>query len=149
MPGPFAPNNTLLGQITHQLAVYIQQQIPSISYVWEEVPDRPPGDNSVMLPMTRIKLISDTNGKAKVSIEYSITHIFRRAESFDTIARAYTYVFPWLQLLTSWFDQTLNGLSISVDANDLVVTKLIVSGEVVIALVSRIAVLTEFNILLT
>ena len=149
MPGPFTPLDTMVGAIAHQIALFVKAQIPSVGYVWEEVPDRPPQDNTVMLPITQVRILSDTNGKVKLGIDYSITHVFRRAESYDTIRRAYTYMMPWVQFVTAWMNQNLNGLAISVDGHDVQVTKLMVSGEVVIAVVTRIAVITEFNIVLT
>ena len=149
MPGPFTPADTLIGPIAQALKTEIQMQIPSIAYVYLSIPDRPVMDNSVMLPMTRARVLDDTNGKLKVDLTFSATHVFRRSESADNIARAYTYVMPWLNMLNAWPNQSLGGLAIEVNTSDVKVTKLIESGQVVMALVTTIDVVTEVNIVLS
>lgn len=149
MPGPFPPNDNLVGPIAHQLATLIFTQIPSIAHVYEQLPDRPPGDNTIILPMTRGKVIGDTNGKMKVQFTFSMRHLFRRKNMQDNITSAYSYVTPWLNFLSAWPNQNLGGLAIEVSATDIAITQLSESGQAMVALVINFNVLTEFNIPLT
>lgn len=149
MPGPFTPSDTLIGPIAHQIATMISTQIPSITYVYEKLPDRSPGDNTVILPLLRGKVVSDTNGKLKVRLTFSMRHLFRRKNMPDNITSAYSYVQPWLNFLSAWPNQNLGGLAIEVNATDLNITQLSESGQPMVALVVNFDVLTEFNIPLT
>jgi hypothetical protein len=149
MPGPFVPNDSLVGPISSEIATLIQAQIPSIDYIYQRLPDRPPGDNSVTLFMVRGKVLGDTNGKVKIRLTFRMNHLFRRVNISDSFARAYTYVMPWLDFLSAWPNQNLNGLAIEVDATDVGITQVPQSGQPAVALVVDFNVLTEFNIPLT
>lgn len=149
MPGPFTPSDTVIGPIIHQLAVSIQTQIPSIAQVYEQLPDRNPMHNSVILPLGRSKILSDTNGKLKVNFTITMRHLFRRKEMDANISEAYTYVMPWLQFLAAWENQTLGGLAIEVNPSDLQVVQVAESGQAYVALAVNFDVVTEFNIPLT
>lgn len=144
--GPYSPNDSLFGPIVHAIAGILTTNIPSIEYVWEKTPDRAPSDNQVLLPITRVKVLDDTNGKLKIRITISARHLFRRRELDAGIAQAYTYIMPWLFVLSAWPDQTLGGLAMSVSPSDLIVTKVIEAGQPYNALVVEFHVLTEFNI---
>lgn len=146
MPGPYAPSDSLIGPIIHELALIIASEIPSIAHVYEEMPDRAPMDNSVLLPMTRIKVLDDTNGKMKILMTIGARHLFRRREFDLAIQQAYSYIMPWLQMLDAWPNQTLGGLVIEVNPHDVQVTKVMESGQVFVALATAFDVLTEFNI---
>jgi hypothetical protein len=149
MPGPFTPSDSLVGPIVHQIALFIAAQIPSVGHVYEDLPDRAPTDNSVIIPLLRGRVLSDTNGKLKVQLQFSLRHLFRRKNMPDNIATAYTYVVPWLMLLSAWPNQNLNGRAIEVDASDLTITQMSESGQPMVALVVNFYVVTEFNIPLT
>lgn len=146
MPGPYSPNDDIVGPIIHQIALEIQQDIPSIGFVWEKVPDRTPTDNQVLLAMQKARVMSDTNGKLKLLINISAHHVFRRVEFDQAVARAYTYISPWLRTLDAWPDQTLGGLAMSVTPSELTVTQIAPSGQPFVALYVTFDVLTEFNI---
>jgi hypothetical protein len=146
MPGPFAPADTLVGPIAHEIATLIQTQIPSINTVYEKLPDRPPGDNCVILPLTVGKVEDDTNGKLKVMLTFSMRHLFRRTNMSDSITQAYAYVQPWLNFLSAWSNQSLGGLAIEVNATKLTIAHLAESGQPMVGLVVDFNVLTEFNI---
>jgi hypothetical protein len=132
----------------HQLAEIIATQIPSIGHVYEKLPDRAPVDNEVLLPMTKAKIIDDTNGKLKVRFSITAQHLFRRTEMDSALTRAYTYVMPWLLMLSAWTNQTLGGLSIAIYMSDLGLSQVVQSGQVYVALICTFDVLTEFNIVL-
>lgn len=146
MPGPYAPDDSLVGPIAHEIAIMVQQQIPSITTVYEKLPDRSPTDNSVILPMIRAKVLGDTNGKMKIRFTFSMRHLFRRKSMPDNIASAYSYLMPWMNFLSAWPNQTLNGLAIEVTATDISITQLMESGQPMVALMVNFDVLTEFNI---
>ena len=146
MAGPYTPSDTLIGPIVHQLAQIIRTEIPSIAYVYEKMPDRAPTDNQVLLPVVKLKIVDDTNGKLKVRISIGARHLFRRTEIDMGLTKAYTYVVPWLRMLAAWTNQTLSGLAIAVYMSDLGITQIVESGQVFIALAVNFDVLTEFNI---
>lgn len=147
MPGPFTPADTMIGPIVHAIATIIQQQIPSIAKVYEDLPDRAPIDNSVLLPLTNAKVKEETNGKMRVSFTIGARHVFKRKNMPDNVAQAYQYLMPWLQMLAAWPNQNL-GLSYvrSVSATDARVTQLAESGQPMVALAVNFDVLAEFNI---
>lgn len=133
----------------HVIAQTIATQIPSIGHVYEKLPDRPPTDNEVLLPMVKAKIVDDTNGKLKVRFTITAQHLFRRGQIDNGLTRAYTYVMPWLQMLSAWTNQTLSGLAIAMYTSDLAVTQIVDNGQAYVALVVNFDVLTEFNLVLT
>jgi hypothetical protein len=149
MPGPFTPSDSLVGPIVHQIALFIAAQIPSVGHVYEDLPDRAPDNNSVIIPLLHGRVLANTNGKLKVQLQFSLRHLFRRKNMPDNVAQAYTYVMPWLMLLSAWSNQNLNGLAIEVDASDITITQMSESGQPMVALVVNFYVVTEFNIPLT
>lgn len=146
MPGPYSPNDNLIGPILHQLAVNIKSQIPSIEYIWEKPPDRAPSDNQVLLPILKIKILDDTNGKVKIRMTIGARHVFRRREFDAGLGQAYTYIMPWLLMLSAWSNDTLGGLTMKVDPTDLAISRLAEGGQIFIALAVNFDILTEFNI---
>lgn len=149
MPGPYTPADNEIGPIIHQIALTIQAQIPSIAYVYEDMPDRAPMDNTVLIPLSKSKVLSDTNGKIKVKHIFGVRHVFRRKQYSSNVVSAYSYVLPWLKMLAAWPNQNLSGLAISVTTTDLMVTQVAESGQPMVALVVNFEVLTEFNADLT
>lgn len=149
MAGPYAPNDTLFGPIIHAIAVILKNGIPSIGYVWEKTPDRAPSDNQVILPILKVHILDDTNGKLKIRITIGARHLFRRTELDAGLSIAYSYIMPWLFLLSAWPDQTLGGLAIDVTPTDVMPAKVMESGQAFVALAVNFDVLTEFNIPLT
>lgn len=149
MAGPYAPSDTVIGPIIHEIAQIIATGIPSIEYVHEKVPDRAPADNHVLLPILKIHKVDDTNGKLKIRITVGARHVFRRMELDAGITRMYTYIMPWLLLISAWPSQTLNGRAIDMDISDVYPTRVMESGQAYIALAVNFDVLTEFNIALT
>jgi len=149
MPGPFSPNDSLIGPIVHQLALFIQAQIPSIAYLYEKLPAKPPQDNSFIIPLLKSKITNETSGKIYLMLTFAVQHIFRRKELDANIASAYSYIVPWLSLLAAWPNQNLGGLTRSVSAKDLLLSQAAASGQAVVALTFHVEIETEFNIPLT
>ena len=146
MPGPYSPNDTLVGPIAHQIATLIATQIPSIGTVYERIPDRAPADNSVIVAFDRGHVVDDTNAKVKINLMYTVQHVFRRANLSDSFARAYTYIMPWMRFLAAWPNQTLGGLAIVVNTADVKVQRIPIAGQPEVVISTTIGVLTEFNI---
>lgn len=149
MAGPYAPSDNVIGPIIYEIAQIIRVGIPSIEYVHERVPDRAPADNHVLLPILKIHKLDDTNGKLKIRITIGARHVFRRTELDAGLTKMYTYIMPWLYLLSAWPSQTLNGRAIDIDISDVFPTRVMESGQAFIALAVNFDVLTEFNIPLT
>lgn len=149
MPGPYTPSDSLIGPIIHQIAQTIRNEIPSIEHVFEQVPDRAPSDNQVLLPLLKIKVLDDTNGKLKILVSIGARHVFRRRELDAGISQVYTYIMPWLRMLSAWPNDTQGGLAMKTTPTDLAVTRIIEAGQVYIALAVNFDVVTEFNIDIT
>jgi len=148
MPGPFAPSDSLVGPIVSNLTTFINAQIPTVGFIYPTLPDRPPADDAVVLPLMKAAIVTETNGKLKISLSFALRHLFRRTNLADDIARAYTYIVPWLNVLGAWQNQTLSGLAMEVDSKDLVVTQVTMAGQVLVALAINLNVITEINIVL-
>lgn len=149
MPGPYVPDGTLITDIIHQIAITIQAQIPSISHVYEEYPDRAPNDNTVILPLTKFKVLDDSNGKLKVVFVITAKHLFRRKQMSDNITQAYSYVNPWLLCISAWPNQDLGGNAIQLTIKEGGVQQMAEAGQAMVGLVVSFEVLAEFNIPLT
>jgi hypothetical protein len=146
MPGPFSPSDDLVGPIIHAISLLVQTQIPSITHIYETLPDRPPADNTAVFHLTKGRVVDETGGKVRFMFTFSMSHLFRRTELSDNLLRAYTYVMPWIRFLFAWPNQNLGGLAIEVNATDLSIVQLAESGHPMVALVVNFFVLTEFNI---
>lgn len=149
MPGPFPPTDDLVGPIVHQIALFIQAQIPAIAHVYEQLTDIAPMDNSVILPLLEIKVMDEYSGKFKLHLTFQAFHVFRRKQLPDNVTELYTYITPWLKLLSAWPNQNLNGLAEEVNVSKLKVTQMASSGETRYALTVTFDVVTEFNIILS
>ena len=146
MAGPYAPDSSFIDAIVAALATEIQTQIPSINTVYQQYPDRAPGDNTVVLPLTKYKVMDDTNGKLKVKLTFGGKHLFRRREMGINISQAYGYLLPWLMVISSWTNQSLGGLAISTSVTEGGVAQVAEAGQSMVALIINFDVLTEFNI---
>lgn len=146
MAGPYAPDATMLGNIIHQIAITVQAQIPSISFVYEDYPDRAPGDNTVILPLSKFKVLDDTNGKLKVAFTIAARHLFRRRAMSDNIKQAYTYINPWMLCISAWPNQTLGGYAMEMTIKEGGVQQVAEAGQAMVALVVTFEVVAEFNI---
>lgn len=149
MPGPFVPDSTILANVIHQLAITIKAQIPSINLVYEDYPDQSPGDNTVILPLTKYKVLDDTNGKLKVSFLFGARHLFRRRRMSENLALAYSYVNPWLMCISAWPNQDLGGYANQVTIKEGGVSQVSEAGTSMVALITTFDVQVEFNIPLT
>lgn len=150
MPGPFSPSDDIIGPISHQIAILIAAQIPSIATVYERLTDRPPGDNTVTISLLGGRVKEETNGKIRVMYTFTMRHLFRRANIADSTSQAYLYVTPWLKFLAAWPNQSL-GLTFvrEVNPSELRILQIPQSGQPMVALIISFDVLTEFNIPLT
>ena len=148
MPGPFPPTDDLVGPIATAIKNLIAAQIPSINpnNIYVFLPDTPPTDGSVLLPMTRMKLLHNYSGKVQYQITYACWHVFRRRKMSDTLTAAYTYITPWLKFLEAWPNQTLGGLAEEVTATDIVITQKVDNGQPYVYLICTFNVVTNINI---
>lgn len=148
MPGPFQPNDTLIGPIVSALATNIRTQLPSIQYVYEKLPDRSPQDNSVIIPLVKGKVKEqETEGKVSILLTFGIRHLFRRKEMPDNVGQAQSYLMPWLLMLTAWVNQNLGGLARVTNVTDVAIVHVAESGQPMVALAVNVDVLTEFNVI--
>lgn len=149
MPGPFSPNDNLVGPIADEIATLITAQIPTIEYVYTTLPDRPPGDNYVMITFVRGKLLHDYSGIEQWELSYTAMHVFRRRGMQSSLSAAQQYVTPWMNLLAAWPNQKLGGLSEMVNPNQLTILQRVESGQPMVVLAVNFAVITNIAIPLT
>lgn len=142
----YSPSNDLVQPIIHAIADIIRNQIDGVSYVYEEVPDTPPEDASVVLPLQPFKVLGDTNGKLYLKIPIAVRFVVRRGSFAENIAYAYTYIAPFLKAFSAWENQTLGGLAQSVSPTTGGVAQIIENGTAYVCLVTVVEVLTEYNI---
>ena len=63
-----------------------------------------------------------------------------------TLSTAYTYVVPWLNILSAWPNTAMGGLAIVTSPTELQITQMSQSGQPMVVLAVNFDVLTEFNI---
>ncbi len=142
----YTPEDTLIGPIVHEISTIIQTQIPSIAHIYEKLPDRQPLDNSVLIPLRKFTNLQESNGRQKVRLTFGVRHVFRKGKIEESLSAAYSYLMPWLLVLASWSTQNLNGKAITTTATDGGISQVLESGQLMIALVINVDVITEYLI---
>lgn len=143
--GPFTPSDTLVGPIVHQLATYINTEITGINKVYEQDPDGSPLDNTVTIPLVKFEVKECTFGKMEVTLKFSVIHWFRRGVLGTGITKCYSFLMPYLQVLTAWSQNDINNLARQITVTDGGVTQISYSSEPHVGLVINIDVCTEYN----
>ena len=149
MAGPFSPADTVVGPIVQALSNIVATQIPAVGYIYQTMPDRPPADDAVIMPLMQAQIIDDTSGKLTIKLSFAMRHLFRRTNLADDIARAYTYIMPWLFVLSAWTNQSVSGLALKVNPKIIKVIQVTQAGQAMVALAIDFDVITEFNIVVT
>lgn len=142
----YTPSDSLVGPIVHQISLIADSQIQGVTTVYEKPIDGPPEDGSVMIPLSSYKILDDTNGKLYVKMTFSLHYYVLRASYAENVATAYTYIVPFLLAYSAWPNQSLGGLAQEMTITTGGVTQYIEAGQVYVALITNIEVLTEFNI---
>lgn len=153
MPGPWSPSDSVAGPIVAQIASMVAVQIPAVGHVYEEIPDRPPGDNEVVIPLLkgehgqhgRFAGGGDTSGKIEITYTFSMRHVFRRREIDQSIKSAYTFIQPWLNFFHALPNQNLGGLSRAMNTTNMTIAQSERAGQPIVVLAIDFEVLTEFN----
>lgn len=146
MMPPYQPDGTLIQQIVTALADIARNQIGGLSYVYEEPPDGPPDDMSVLLPLNSYKVLADTNAKLYLSMIFGVRLMIRRGVFSENIITAYSYIRPFLQAYASWGNQTLGGLTQGISPKSGGVTQMVEAAQTYVAVITNVEVLTEYNI---
>lgn len=146
----FIPNtDDVIAPITHQLAAILTNQL-GIGRVYEQAPDGPPEDQSIVIPPPTFKLMSDTNGKLALRLTFAIRYLVRRKRLADSISAAQLYLIPLIQAFSAWANQGLydgtRNLAREVNAASGGVVQLVESGQAFIAAVCNVDVLVDLNI---
>ena len=143
---PYSPDATLIQQIITALADIARNQISGISYVYEQPPDGPPDDMSVLIPLNSYKILGDTNAKLYLSMIFGIRLMIRRGVFSENVITAYSYVRPFLQAYASWGNQTLGGLAQGISPKSGGVTQMVEAAQTYVVTITNVEVLTEYNI---
>lgn len=140
-----AQNDSLVGPLSHQLAL-VAQQIEDIGTIYEKVPEAAPEDNSVMFPCRKIVVTSGTNGRLDLVFEFDIVHCFRRVRLQDDLARCYAAMPAWATVLGSYANIRLGGEGNLTDLTGIDIEQIVHGGQTMLAVISHIKVLREFPI---
>lgn len=149
MAYPLPQTDDIIGPIVHQLAIALSTKVQGLGRMYEQVPDGPPENNSVIFPMTKFVFKQDTNGKVYVCFTFAIRYMIRRSKAVDDIANLYKAFSAFIYVLSSWPVQNLNGTSDTVTPIRGGITQFVMAGTPYMALVIETDVLTEFPILTT
>ncbi len=143
---PYSPNDSMIGPVVAAIANLIATQVQGVSVVYQKVPDSAPEDGSVLIPLTGFRIVEDTNGKLKVRLGFGIRHFIVRGELPDNIQTAYSYLVPYLQVFSSWANQTLGGLAREMTPSAGGVTQFVENGQAFVALILNLDVIVDLNI---
>lgn len=149
---PLPQTDDIIGPIIHQLAIALSTKVQGLGRMYEQPPDGPPENNSVIFPVTKFVFESDdhyTNGKMCVTFTIAIRYMIRRSKAVDDIANLYKAFSAFTYVLSSWPVQNLNGTSNTVTPKSGGITQFVMAGQPYMALVINTDVLTEFPILTT
>jgi len=155
VPGPWTPSDSVVGPIVAAIASRVATQIPAVGHVYEELPDRSPTDNEVVVPLLRGRHGvqpnqnrggGDTSGKFEITYTFSLRHVFRRREIDQNLKTAYTYIQPWLNFFSALPNQSLGGLTRTLNVTNLTITQASMAGQPMVVLAVEFDALTEFNI---
>jgi hypothetical protein len=147
---PITPTDDIIGPVIHQLSTFLSTYVVGIGRIYEQPPDGPPENNSVMLPVTSIKYEYSDVGKVRLKVTMPIWYMIRRTKFSDNIAQAYKMYSAIVRVLTAW---PLNQLP-DVNGNDLAIEVLpqstgfiqtTVAGQAYIALLINTEIITEFS----
>lgn len=142
----YTPSDSLLGPIIHAVAELIRNNIAGVSVVYEQPPDGPPEDGSVVLPLASYKIVDDTNGRLTIDFVIAVKHFVVRGSYPENVMAAYSYMVPYFQVFASWANANLGGLVQDMTPTNGGVTQLVQAGQVFVALLTNVTIRTEFLI---
>lgn len=146
MTALFTPSDSLIGPIVSQIAQIIETQIAGVDRVYPNIPDGPPEDNSVIIPLSNFEILDETNGRLSVRLTFGVRHLIRRKEMGESVTACYSYLMPYFQCFSAWKNQDLGGTARLMTVKNGGITQFIESGQVYLALIINLQVLTEFTI---
>lgn len=141
----YQPDDTFAADLIHALATIVQNQVGGVGRIYEDPPEGPPEDNSVLFPY-QIAAENSTTGKLRLKFRFDITHVFRRVRFNDAYHRAQSYVLPWVMTLSSWTNQSLGGRTLGIFPGEVHVRQIMTEQMPYVAVISRVEVFKEINI---
>lgn len=150
---PITPADDIIGTVTHQLALQLAANVVGIGRMYEEPPDGPPENGSVIFPLTRFHYSTETDGRLQVKLTFGIKYLIRRGRFNDNLVTAYQFFSALTRVLSSWPLQnlqdpnTLQTYAISVTPVDGGITQFVYAGQQYVAVNINTDVTTEFPIL--
>ena len=143
---PYTPSDNFIGPIVNEIATIIENNITGIDRIYQTIPDGPPEDNSVLIPLTQFEVLDETSGKAGARLTFGIRHMIRRKDMGEALTACYSYIMPYFLTFSAWSNQSLNGKARLLTIEKGGVTQFIEAGQVFLALIINLQVFTEFNI---
>jgi hypothetical protein len=146
MPTQYSPSDPIIGPIIQSLHDAIQTQIQGVERIYTTEPDTAFENNSVWIPEPTWEVKGDTNGKLYLVISFSIRHIVNRNLLADSLPLVRSYLYPYLMVLATWANQSLNGNAIAITIKKGGSGQFVHAGMNHTALLMNVDVMTEFNI---
>ncbi len=146
MPTVYQPNDSIISPVVAAIATIIQTQVAGVSYVYQQPPDGPPENGTVVIPLSAYKILDDTNGRLKIKLTFGVKHFVVRGSYPENVLGAYAYFVPYAQAFAQWSNQSLGGLCQSLTLTNGGVTQYVQAGQVFVCLVVNLDVFLEFTI---
>jgi len=143
-PNSIAPDSTVLNNVVNGL-ILLTQQIQGIAQTFPQVPDGPPPDNSVVYVLRNIGLTTPEDGKIRWDMEYEIVHLFQRTNLSTVLATAYSYIGPWVNVLSCLQNSDLNGTVQETYPLNVTLQSYSFANMPYIAIVTIVHIITDIN----
>lgn len=144
-PGSITPADTLIDPITQGL-ITVAQQIVGIGVCYPKAPEGPPEHNSVLFPVTDVKVDEQYYGRATLTLTYQIIHLFRRTRLQDVLPTMYPFVPAWITALAAEPNVTLDGLVQMIDMKKIELLPFSYADQLYLSLTSTVNVSTLYNL---
>ncbi|GHO55525.1 hypothetical protein [Ktedonobacter robiniae] len=142
----YQPQDPVISPVVAAIANIVQTQIAGVTVVYQQPPDGPPEDGSVVIPLSTYKILGDSNGKMYTKLTFGIRHFIRRGNFQENVLAAYSYWYPYMQAFSAWGNQDLGGLAQNITVSNGGVTQFVQAAQVFTALIVNLDVILEFNI---
>ena len=140
-----AQEDTLIGPICHQLGL-VAAQVDGVGTVYEKIPDAAPDSGGVMFACKHIDVISGTNSRLTLHLDFDIIHVFRRTRLQDDLARCYAAMPAWLTVLSKVSNVTLGGTVQLIDLKGMDIKEVTHANQKMMGVVSSVVVRYEMTI---
>lgn len=138
-------SDTLVSPIVAGL-ITVTRQIDGIGTCYPKVPEQAPEDNSVMYACKGVEVVSSTNGRLTLHMNFDVIHAFRRTRLQEALDRCYAALPAWLTVLGDRKNVTLGGTAQLTDLKRSDIGKVVHGGQEMLGVITNLTVRYEFPI---